>query len=136
MSQFHRANPEVPHPFAHEVAVADYWRDEQRSLREADAEAKAEAALRDELLSLARAADLDAAAPFAAPVLDHRNRTPYGIPTRPATLHDVLSDAVDYEQFQRRLFQVLLTAARVDADAAELLSDMAGKWASMNVEGV
>lgn len=106
--------------------------DIQRSYREADESAKAEAEMRAEFLAMCHFGDLDAYANFKEPVLDHANRNAYGIPMRPATLADVLEDAIDYEDFQRCLFAVLLKAAHTDGDAQELLERMAAKFASMN----
>lgn len=116
--------------------VLDAARHYEPLYREADESAAAEAAMREDFLALALAGDLNAAATFARPVLDHRNRNAYGIPMRPAKLFDVLEDAIDYEDFTRCLFAVLLKAAKVDGDARELLERMASKWASMNSEAV
>lgn len=103
----------------------------------AQEDARREAQMREDFLALAGKADLSAPAPFARDVLDHDRRTAAGIPTRGATLFDVLSDAIDYSDFDRRMFTVLLRAARgewVQVDAQDLLSRMAVKFASMNSE--
>jgi hypothetical protein len=100
--------------------------DIQRSYREADESAKAEAEMRAEFLALARGGDLDAYAGFARPVSHVLGMY------RTARLFDVLEDAIDYDDFQRRMFAVLLKAAKTDGDAQELLERMAAKFASMN----
>ena len=108
-----------------ETITAGY--DIQRSYREADESAKAEAEMRAEFLALCRGGDLDAYAGFARPVRDH-----YRGDLRTAKLIDVLEDAIDYDDFQRCMFAVLLKAAHTDGDAQELLERMAAKFASMN----
>ena len=106
--------------------------DAQRLYREGDDSAAAEAQMRAEFLALCKGGDLDAYAGFARPVLDHAKRNSYGIPMRAAQLFDVLEDAIDYEDFQRCMFAVLLKAAKTDGDAQELLERMAAKFAAMN----
>jgi hypothetical protein len=109
-----------------ETITAGY--DIQRSYREADESAKAEAEMRAEFLALCRGGDLDAYAGFARPLRTFGG----GVGYRTARLSDVLEDAIDYEDFQRYLFAVLLKAAHTDGDAKELLERMAAKFASMN----
>ena len=110
-----------------ETITAGY--DAQRLYREGDDSAAAEAQMRAEFLALCKGGDLDAYAGFARPVANHIfHNNGY----RTAKLFDVLEDAIDYDDFQRCMFAVLLKAAKTDGDAQELLERMAAKFASMN----
>jgi hypothetical protein len=102
--------------------------DIQTLYREADDSAAAEAQMRAEFLALCRGGDLDAYAGFARPVRTFNG----GVGYRTARLLDVLEDAIDYDDFQRCMFAVLLKAAKTDGDASELLERMAAKFSSMN----
>lgn len=65
-------------------------------------------------------------AKFAAPAA-------WGIPT----MAKVLGETLDYDDFEGRLLQLLCDAVQgkhVQAEAAELLEDMATKYASLNAE--
>jgi hypothetical protein len=114
------------------VSLADIFPtvayDAQQAYCEADESAAAEAEMRAEFLALCATGDLDAYAGFAPPVRDERC---FG-GLRTAKLFDVLEDAIDYDDFQRCMFAVLLKASHTDGDASELLERMAAKFASMN----
>lgn len=99
---------------------------------------KAEQDLAWDYAMACKAGDVKAEADFAPARTDYTKRTPFeGVyPVRAQTLAEVLFDSLDYTDGPSfdDVFAVLLRVANEgDKQAAELVSRMGKKWASMNV---
>lgn len=105
--------------------------------RESDEHNAAVRYLREQFLAAAQRCDARAIATFAGTTTDFTKRLDGGgYGRRPQTVGEVVHDAVDNRQFRDRAMQILMNAAAgrgTQRDAQQLLEEMAGHWADLEV---